>query len=166
MLVLAEGEDREPQPAIAGGYDVIGANACLGAKFDVKQSGQFVNFDNAKGTLGGKLEFDEGELTGDVDCIERRRRWRSTPVAADGEINGTLGGEEFEARAQARGPRGRHAQAARAGLDRRRELQADSALALPRVQDRDRGRRPVRGRREGARPSASSSTTTARSRAR
>ena len=69
VLVISAGEDRHPQPGIAGGYDIQGENACLGPKFDVKQSGKYVNLDNAKGTLGGQLEFDEGQLTGDVDCV-------------------------------------------------------------------------------------------------
>ena len=86
----------QPQPAIAGGYDIQGENACLGPKFDVKQSGQFVNLDNAKGTLGGKLEFEDGELTGDVDCVEGGEQ-ELDARAADGAIAGTLGGEEFEA---------------------------------------------------------------------
>lgn len=96
VLVIAEGEDREPQPSIAGGYDVIGENACLGAKFDVKQSGQFVNLDNTKGTLGGKLEFDEGELTGDVDCLDGETMEMDADVA-DGVMRGTLDSEEFNA---------------------------------------------------------------------
>ncbi len=68
-LVISAGQDREAQKPIAGGYDVTRANACLGEKFDVKQSGRFVNFDNPDGSLGGRLEVDEGKLTGDVDCV-------------------------------------------------------------------------------------------------
>jgi hypothetical protein len=96
VAVIADGEDREPQPSIAGGYDVIGENACLGAKFDVRQSGQFVNLVNTKGTLGGKLEFDEGELTGDVDCVGGESVEMDADVA-DGVMRGTLDSEEFEA---------------------------------------------------------------------
>jgi Kef-type K+ transport system membrane component KefB len=96
VLVTAEGEDLNPQPSMAGGYDTIGTNACLGAKFDVKQSGQFVNLDNAKGTLGGRLEFDEGDLTGDADCIEGGEQ-ELDANAADGKLTGTVGGEDFEA---------------------------------------------------------------------
>ena len=96
VLVISAGEDRSPQPSIAGGYDTQGANACLGARFDVKQSGEFVNLDNAKGTLGGKLEFEEGELTGDVDCVEGGKQ-ELDAQAADGTLSGTLDGERFEA---------------------------------------------------------------------
>ena len=96
VIVIAEGEDREPQPGIAGGYDVIGENACLGAKFDVRQSGQYVNLDNTKGTLGGQLEFDEGELTGDVDCVDGDTA-ELDAVAEGGFVRGTLAGDEIEA---------------------------------------------------------------------
>ena len=70
VVVIAAGQDREHQPPIAGGYDVIGANSCLGPKFDLKQSGRFVNLDNADESLSGRLEFEDGRLTGDVDCVE------------------------------------------------------------------------------------------------
>jgi Kef-type K+ transport system membrane component KefB len=95
-LVLTAGEDREPQPEIAGGYDTQGQNACLGPTFDVKQSGKYVNFDNAKGTLGGQLEFDQGALTGDVDCVEGGEQELDATVA-EGTMTGTVAGERFEA---------------------------------------------------------------------
>ena len=98
-LVISEGESKEAQPSIAGGYDLQGENACIGTppapatgkplpqtapaqppvsgpSFDVKQSGQFVNLSNTQGTLGGQLRLEEKarpdgsrELTGDVDCV-------------------------------------------------------------------------------------------------
>ena len=111
-LVISAGQDREAQKPIAGGYDVTRANACLGEKFDVKQSGRFVNFDNPDGSLGGRLEVDEGKLTGDVDCVERRhgrlrREGRQRSAGRD------PGWPARRCRAQARPPRGRRAEAAR-----------------------------------------------------
>ena len=103
-LVLVEGEDRQAQPSIAGGYDVEGENPCMGKvppkaggpelpstapkqqtpagpSFDVKQSGKFVNFTNPQGTLDGKLELDSVDerhaarpLHGDVECVDGRQR--------------------------------------------------------------------------------------------
>ena len=96
IVVVKAGEDRDPQPAIAGGYDTQGQNACLGPKFDVKQSGQFVNLDNPKGTISGKLEFDEGELTGDAECLDGNEQELDATVA-DGVMKGTLDGTPFEA---------------------------------------------------------------------
>ena len=96
VLVTSAGEDRAPQSSIAGGYDTLGTNSCLGAKFDVRQSGRFVNLDNAKGTLGGELEFDGGELTGDVDCVEGGEQTLDAR-AADNTLTGGVGDEEFEA---------------------------------------------------------------------
>ena len=96
IIVIQAGEDRDPQPAIAGGYDTQGENACLGPKFDVKQSGQFVNLDNAKGTISGKLEFDEGKLTGDAECLDGNEQEMDATVA-EGVMKGTLAGTPFEA---------------------------------------------------------------------
>src|SRR3954447_15984546 len=96
IVVIAQGKDEHPQPAIAGGYDAAAPNPCLGKvapppkgpplpptapaqpavtgpSFDVKQSGQFVNLSNTAGTLAGKLRLHEGskngphKLTGTVD---------------------------------------------------------------------------------------------------
>ena len=96
LLVVSAGDHRDPQPEIAGGYDIQGTNECLGPRFDVKQSGRFVNLDNAKGTIGGSLEFDEGELTGDVECLDDAEV-ELDARAEDDVITGTLGGEDFRA---------------------------------------------------------------------
>jgi Kef-type K+ transport system membrane component KefB len=96
IIVVKAGEDRDPQPSIAGGYDIQGENACLGPKFDVKQSGQFVNLDNPKGTISGKLEFDEGDLTGDTECLDGDKQEMDATVA-EGVMKGTLDGTAFEA---------------------------------------------------------------------
>src|SRR4051812_3121897 len=77
IVVTSAGKDEKAQPSISGGYDTIGPAACLGApppttagppqpatapaqpaapgtSFDVKQSGEFVNFTNSQNTLGAK----------------------------------------------------------------------------------------------------------------
>jgi Kef-type K+ transport system membrane component KefB len=96
-VVITAGEDRTPQPAIAGGYDVTGAAAkCLGPQFDVQQSGQYVNLTNAKETVGGKLTFKDGKLTGDVDCVEGGGQAIDAKVA-DGVVAGTLGATPVKA---------------------------------------------------------------------
>src|SRR5918996_244938 len=69
-LAISAGESRDAELPIAGGYDVSGESACLGAKFDVLQSGRYVNLANAEETLGGKLELRDGRLTGEVSCID------------------------------------------------------------------------------------------------
>ena len=106
-LVLSAGEDRKAQPGIAGGYDIQGENACLGPKFDVKQSGKFVNLDNAKGTLAGQLEFEDGKLTGDADCVESGEQELDAKVA-DGVMTCSLHGSQFsiEGGENLRGPNG------------------------------------------------------------
>lgn len=95
-VVISIGTGEEAQPEIRGGYDVAGENACLGAQVDVKQSGQFVNIENADETLGGQLRFEDGELTGDVECISGGTQELDARVE-DGTITGTLAGEEISA---------------------------------------------------------------------
>ncbi len=124
IIVFSAGKDEKSQPSIAGGYDAVGPAACLGApppkptgaplpataptqpavtgpSFDVKQSGQFVNFSNTQGTLGGKLREKGGKgsdgprkLSGDVSCVNGKTahfEGTATP-GSKGAIAGTLGG--------------------------------------------------------------------------
>src|SRR5919106_375106 len=69
-IAITAGEREEAETPIAGGYDVTAGADCLGDKFDVKQSGRFVNLTNPDETLGGKLELRDGDLTGDVSCLD------------------------------------------------------------------------------------------------
>jgi Kef-type K+ transport system membrane component KefB len=123
IVVISAGHDEKSQKPIAGGYDAIAPNACLGTpppppsgpplpptapaqpqvggpSFDVKQSGQFVNFTNTQGNLGAKLRLEGGEgsgprnLSGDVSCVNGKTQHFSgtaTP-GSKGSIQGTLGG--------------------------------------------------------------------------
>ena len=69
VIWISAGADREAEPPIAGGYDVVRDGNCLGTQFELRQSGRFVDLGNADGTLGGELEFESGRLTGDVTCV-------------------------------------------------------------------------------------------------
>jgi Kef-type K+ transport system membrane component KefB len=91
IAVISKGQGEHPEKAIAGGYDVSGTSKCLGQQFDVKQSGEFVNLQNADDTLGGSLRLDDGKLTGDVKCVDGGKQ-RFDARAADGDLKGTLGG--------------------------------------------------------------------------
>ena len=91
VIVIAAGSGKHAEPTIAGGYDTAAGRACLGGKFDVTQSGQFVSFDNAQSTLSGNLRLKTGRLTGTVHCVDR------VPAAIDarfsaGTLHGTIGG--------------------------------------------------------------------------
>src|SRR5690349_7305396 len=82
IYVVDRGKDEKAQPAIAGTYQSAALNSCIGPapkpvggaplpptaptqvpapgpSFNVLQSGQFVNFTNNQGTLGGKLRLNE-----------------------------------------------------------------------------------------------------------
>ena len=128
-LVVSAGHDKKAQPAIAGGYDAGGPVACLGAtppkptgaplpptapaqapvngpSFDVKQSGEFVNFSNTQGTLGGQLRMKGGggaeaprKLSGDVYCVNGKTQHFTGIVTpgSKGAIAGTLGGQRIAA---------------------------------------------------------------------
>src|SRR4051812_25184316 len=112
-IVISAGHDEKAPPSIAGGYDArapfpclgplppkFGPTAASGPSFDVKQSGEFVNFPNSQSTLGGRLRLrDRGRLTGDVDCVNGTPA-HFTGVAAAGKqgvIAGTLGGRRVVA---------------------------------------------------------------------
>src|SRR6476661_3809938 len=123
IYVIGQGKDEKAQPRIAGGYDAAAPTPCLGKtppptgaplpataptqpalagpSFDVKQSGQFVNFSNVQGSLGGKLRLHKAKgpggghlLTGTVSCVngkDAKFRGYAAPRPA-GTITGTLGG--------------------------------------------------------------------------
>ena len=111
VFVLAAGADREPQPAVAGGYAVLDGQACLGEALELSQSGQFIGLSNGEGTLGGKLELDEEELTGDVSCVGGASAELDATVAEE-RLEGTLGGRPVNAELT-RGPSGLTARTSR-----------------------------------------------------
>ncbi len=95
-IVIAAGSGKHAEPAIAGGYDAAAGRGCLGGKFDVTQSGQFVSLDNAQSTLSGNLKLKQGRLTGTVHCVNH------APGAIDarfraGTLEGTIGGGPMSA---------------------------------------------------------------------
>jgi Kef-type K+ transport system membrane component KefB len=90
VFSTAAGSSRHAQPTIAGGYDVSSGTACLGSKFDLVQSGQFVDLSNPQGTLNGTLKLGNGKLTGNVSCVNHA----TAPIDArpsNGNLVGTIG---------------------------------------------------------------------------
>src|SRR5919201_3301636 len=68
-LSIGAGTAKDAPPSIAGGYDTQGrADPCLGRRFDIAQSGEFVDASNTEETLSGKLRLENGELTGAIHC--------------------------------------------------------------------------------------------------
>ena len=80
-LVLSAGAKEEPEPAIAGGYDVTQGQACLGEQIDLRQSGQFVGLRRADGSGAGKLRFKAPRLTGEASCLAGGTRPLRAPSA-------------------------------------------------------------------------------------
>jgi Kef-type K+ transport system membrane component KefB len=95
-VIISVGSDRKAEPSIAGGYAVAGEVPCVGERIDLKQSGQFVNADNPDETLSGQLRFEDGRLTGDVDCVDGGTQELEATIR-EGELRGTLGGQPLTA---------------------------------------------------------------------
>ncbi len=95
VYVATAGKDREAQPNIAGGYDATGPSRCLGAQFDVTQSGEFVAI-RGKGDVGGKLLWRDRRLTGDVTCGAGGKAPLTATVEGD-TLTGTVGSEPLAA---------------------------------------------------------------------
>ena len=89
VLSISAGQDKSPAPTIAGGYEATQGNACLGETFQLVQSGEFVSLQNTADTLGGALRFQDGKLTGGVDCVDGSSADLDASVS-DGRIEGTL----------------------------------------------------------------------------
>jgi len=89
-VILAAGDDLEPEPDIAGRYSVSAGDECIGGTFDLRQSGQFVAMTLPDGEKIAQLRAREGALSGDVDCNDGD----TLPIAASasaGRISGSLG---------------------------------------------------------------------------
>ncbi len=97
--VLVSGAGKHAQPGIAGGYGVSAGGQCLGPKFSIVQSGQFVSIGNAASTLGGNLTFKHGRLTGTVGCVDRSKRALDAGFS-DGILHGTIAGRAMAAQLQ------------------------------------------------------------------
>ena len=96
-LVISAGEDETAQPPIAGGYGVAGESPCLGPTVDVKPVGAIRQpRRSTDGTVGSQLRFEDGQLTGDVECTDGATQDLDATVA-DGIISGTLGSQPLEA---------------------------------------------------------------------
>jgi Kef-type K+ transport system membrane component KefB len=111
VLVIADGEQREPEHDVAGGYAVLDGQDCLGHSFELSQSGRFIGLGSAAGTLGGELELDDRRLTGEVECRGGERAELAATVE-EGRLEGRLGGRPVHAELT-RGPSGLTARQAR-----------------------------------------------------
>ncbi len=91
IFVFTTGASKHAQRQIAGGYDVSAATACLGAKIELAQSGQFVTLSNTQSTLSGKLKWVNGRLGGPVHCVRGGTAQIEARVVGR-LLAGTLGG--------------------------------------------------------------------------
>jgi Kef-type K+ transport system membrane component KefB len=93
---ILTGRDEHPAPAIGGFY--ASASKCLGPKFKVDQSGQFVDFVDGP---RAKLRLKGGKLTGDATCVGGGAAAADLTVQGEGasaKLVGTIGSERVSAR--------------------------------------------------------------------
>jgi Kef-type K+ transport system membrane component KefB len=95
-VVLVAGHGKHGQASLAGGYDVSAGSACLGAKADLTQSGQYVSISNTAGSLSGDLTLKHGRLTGTVQCVNHTSA-AIDAADASGILHGTIGGQPLSA---------------------------------------------------------------------
>lgn len=93
--VFAAVRDVDPQPSVAGGYDVTAGAGCLVERFDLRQSGRFVNLER-EGDAAGRLTLRDGRLTGDVHCDDGATRALEATIES-GALRGSVGGEPLQA---------------------------------------------------------------------
>jgi Kef-type K+ transport system membrane component KefB/nucleotide-binding universal stress UspA family protein len=95
-VVFSAGQNLNPEKPVAGGYDLAKPDPCLGASFDLRQSGEFVNIENADDSIGGGLRDENGQITGDVDCVSGGNQ-EIDAKAGERALAGTIGGRPLEA---------------------------------------------------------------------
>jgi Kef-type K+ transport system membrane component KefB len=81
---------------IAGGYDVSSANACVGSKFELDQSGRFITISDTQGALSGNLTINHARLTGTVNCATGGSAEISVSFES-GVLQGALGSRPLSA---------------------------------------------------------------------
>jgi Kef-type K+ transport system membrane component KefB len=91
-VALSIGNGEEPQPVIAGTYELTPRDDCLGRTFTIRQSGQFATVD-AEGS--GDLRIEDGLLDGDIDCDGTTTSL--VMIAEDGRLRGAVGDDTLEA---------------------------------------------------------------------
>src|SRR3954452_7308794 len=96
VAMIVAGQDRKAEPEVAGGYEVERGDSCLGRRFDLKQSGRYVDLQNGSGTLSGALKLQDRRLTGEVDCVGGGSRHIDAQLRGP-RIRGTLGAEPVSA---------------------------------------------------------------------
>ncbi len=96
VFVFSQGAHQHAQRPIAGGYDASDGGGCLGAQFNLVQSGEFVTLADPQTGAGGKLLFKGDRLTGTVDCADHARRPLGLGYSA-GVLTGTIGGAPVKA---------------------------------------------------------------------
>ncbi len=93
-LVLAR--SAEPQSDVAGPYHVDAGQMCLGPRFGLEQSGEFVTLRRPDDSPAGQLRLKSSRLTGGVKCLDGNSRLLTASVT-DGHVTGSVAGRPLQA---------------------------------------------------------------------
>jgi len=96
IVVFSVGADREPEPSVAGQYELEQPDECLGELFNLRQSGQFGVISTPSESATGSVRIEGGELSGEVDCQDAPGGVLEATAGED-EITGSIGGTPFTA---------------------------------------------------------------------
>ena len=96
IVVFVAGADRDAERSIAGRYEPDIGSFCLGRTFDIRQSGQFAWISNADGTPSRTLRVSDGEITGEVECLDGSEASLDLQ-GEDGLVEGLIGEDELSA---------------------------------------------------------------------
>jgi K+:H+ antiporter len=96
VFSTSAGSGQHAEATIAGGYDVSSGAGCLGSKFDLEQSGQFVDLSSSSGTASGTLKVKRDRLTGSVTCVNHAKATLQARFA-NGNLQGLVGGQALTA---------------------------------------------------------------------
>jgi Kef-type K+ transport system membrane component KefB len=91
-ISVSIGHGLNAPPALAGTYSG-GVSKCLGKEFTLAQSGRYLTIDGS-GSVGGKLHYSDGHVTGDATCVDGATAAVDLTVAKAGtQLSGTVGSE-------------------------------------------------------------------------
>jgi Kef-type K+ transport system membrane component KefB len=96
LAVAALAQRATAEEAIAGTYNVIAGQECVGRVVAIRQSGEFVTLQRSDDSSAGRLRLRSGRLTGTVNCSDGAARELRAAVGGE-RVRGTLGERPFAA---------------------------------------------------------------------
>jgi Kef-type K+ transport system membrane component KefB len=96
VISVSIGHGLNAPPELAGTYSGA-SSTCLGKEFTFAQSGRYLTIDGS-GSVGGKLHYSDGRITGDVTCVDGATAAVDVAVTKEGtHLSGSVGSESITA---------------------------------------------------------------------